>query len=89
MDLTEAKTFLRGRKQDYQAVFESPVGRRVLADLARFCRAHATTFHDDARKHAVLEGRREVWLRIQQQLQMSDEQIYALYEIPTQEIRNG
>jgi hypothetical protein len=89
MDVKQARYFLRGRKQDYQTVFESPVGRRVLADLARFCRAHATTYHDDPRKHAVLEGRREVWLRIQQNLQLSDDQLYALYEIPTSENQHG
>lgn len=54
----------------YQAVFfgegDAPTlhGEKVLADLARFCRANTTTFDKDARIHALLEGRREVFLRI-------------------------
>lgn len=72
--------FLRGRKRDYQLVFklEDPAGARVLEDLARFCRANETCFHSDPRLHAVAEGRREVWLRIQQHLNLNSEQLYKL-----------
>lgn len=59
------------RHQDYVQTFNGPVPERVLADLARFCRAGESTFHPDARVHAVLEGRREVWLRIQKYLRLS------------------
>lgn len=59
------------RHQDYAQTFQGPVPDRVLADLARFCRAGESTFHPDARVHAVLEGRREVWLRIQKYLRLS------------------
>jgi hypothetical protein len=38
----------------------------VLEDLAQFCRANQSCFDPDPRIHAVLEGRREVWLRIQE-----------------------
>jgi hypothetical protein len=38
----------------------------VLEDLAKFCRADQSCFDADPRIHAVLEGRREVWLRIQE-----------------------
>lgn len=48
---------------------ESRDAKLVLTDLASFCRAHDTTFHTDERTHAMLEGRREVFLRIQQQAQ--------------------
>lgn len=51
----------------------------MLLDLAEFCRANETTFHDDARHHARLEGRREVWLRIVQHLHLTDEQLMRLY----------
>lgn len=72
--------FLRGRKTDYQLVFKGgPAGERVLEDLARFCRANETCFHEDPRLHAVLEGRREVWLRIQRHLDLSTEQLFSLY----------
>lgn len=77
--------FLRGRKRDYQLVFKGgPAGERVLEDLARFCRANETCFHQDPRLHAVLEGRREVWLRIQQHINLSPEQLMSLLTAPQQ-----
>jgi hypothetical protein len=53
----------------------------VLKDLARFCRANESTFNPDPRAHAVLEGRREVWLRIQEHLNLTPEQVYALHPL--------
>jgi hypothetical protein len=64
--------------QDYRDVFRGEVGQRVLEDLARFTRANESTFHPDARVSAQLDGRREVWLRIQKQLQLTPEQILEL-----------
>lgn len=77
--LLRVMNVLHGRAQDYRDVFSCPAGERVLADLARFCRAHESTFNAEARAHAVAEGRREVWLRIERNLQLNDEQIWALY----------
>lgn len=72
--------FLRGRKRDYMTTFKSNVaGQRVLQDLAKFCRADETCFHEDARLHAVLEGRREVFLRIQHHLNLTPDQLYAVF----------
>lgn len=71
--------FLRNRKGAYLAAFRNPAGEAVLEDLAKFCRANETTFDADARVHAVLEGRREVWLRIQQHLGLTPEQLLVLY----------
>ena len=70
--------FLRLRKRAYQLTFNTPDGNAVLVDLAKFCRAHETCFSPDARLHAVAEGRREVWLRIQQHLNLSSEQLFAI-----------
>lgn len=70
---------LRGRKRAYQMALTSIAGQTVLMDLAEFCRADASCFHEDPRLHAALEGRREVWLRIQQHLNLTSEQLYALY----------
>ena len=74
---------LRGRAFAYNQVFikENKYTELVLKDLARFCRAHDTTFQPDERMHAVLEGRREVWLRIQNHLQLDLEEIYELHKI--------
>ena len=74
--------FLGRRRTAYIKTFNSPFGTEVLEDLAHFCRAHETTFHDDPRAHAVAEGRREVWLRIQKHLQLTDDQLWALYGKP-------
>lgn len=69
-----------GRRQyAYKQTFQGPLAEEVLRDLARFCRAHSTTFHADPRMHAVLEGRREVWLRIQQHLQIPEPHLWDLY----------
>jgi len=73
------RNFLLRRKTHYQQAFATPAGQEVLRDLMKFCRANETTFHADARIHAALEGRREVWCRIQQHLNLNSEQLYALY----------
>lgn len=74
-----AVDFLRRRKSSYQLAFGSPAGELVLEDLAKFCRANQTCFDPDPRIHAVLEGRREVFLRIQQHLNLTSEQLFQLY----------
>lgn len=71
--------FIRFRKRNYQLTFGSPAGQSVLIDLAKFCRANASCFDADPRIHAVLEGRREVWLRITQHLDLTSEQLATLY----------
>lgn len=65
---------LRLRKRAYDGI-----PHPVRVDLARFCRAHQSCFDPDPRIHAVLEGRREVWLRMQQHWQLSPEQLAELY----------
>lgn len=71
---------MRARKRAYQDAFNSPSGAEVLIDLARFCRANETTFDPDPRLHAALEGRREVWLRIQQHLNLTSQDLADLYQ---------
>jgi hypothetical protein len=74
------RDLFRSRRSDYLTTFNGPVPDRVLADLAEFCRARETTFHTDDRLHAVLEGRREVWLRINKYLNLTDREIQDLIE---------
>lgn len=62
------------RKKAYQGIPPD-----VMDDLAEFCRATKTCFHADPRSHALLEGRREVYLRIQQHLDHSPEELLKLY----------
>lgn len=75
--------FLSFRRQHYcQTFLDTPHGEAVLKDLSKFCRADRTTFDADPRKHAALEGRREVWLRIQQHLNLTPAKLAELYGYP-------
>ncbi len=81
--LERAKEWLRSRQLAYQRVFlghgiDTDI---VLHDLAKFCRAYESTFHKDERFHAVLEGRREVWLRIMEYLKLTPDEIYRLHVV--------
>lgn len=77
----KTKNFLSKRQYAYRSTFnlESEFSRTVLADLAKFCRANETTFHEDPRVHAVAEGRREVWLRIERHLKLDPDQLWKVY----------
>ena len=56
---------LKAKQELYRRVFQGPHGQAVLADLAQFCRAYATTFvRGDPYASALGEGRREVFNRI-------------------------
>lgn len=81
MLIERAQRWLRTRRFAYRAVFQGGTADHqiVLEDLAKFCRAHASTFHPDARIADRLDGRREVWLRIAQHLQLTEEQLWDLY----------
>ena len=77
-DETEAFEFVRQRQIAYKLAFSSPAGQNVLRDLIKFCRAKTTCFDADARVHAALEGRREVWNRIADHMNLTTEEIYEL-----------
>lgn len=79
MEIPRALEFLLGRRGAYQATFTGPRAEEVLRDLAKFCRAHASTAHADPHMAARLDGRREVWLRIQSHLKLSDDELWALF----------
>lgn len=74
---------LRARRGAYLQTFGTPTGATVLDDLAKFCRAQESCFDPDPRIHAALEGRREVWLRIQQHIGLTSEQLFHLYGGPS------
>ena len=76
----QAKRWLFRRRYAYQTTFRGPLADEVLRDLARFCRANQSTFHDDARAHALAEGRREVWLRIADHLNLPPDRLWAIYD---------
>lgn len=78
------KEFLFSRRTAYCRVFsvESRDAQLVLADLAKFCRAHVSTGAPESHVAARLDGRREVWLRVQQHLKLDDETLWLLYGGP-------
>jgi hypothetical protein len=80
LSVLAALSFLRRRKTAFQLCFGSPAGKEVLIDLAKFCRAAETcVVAGDHDKTLLLEGRREVWLRIGQHLRLNQEQLFSLY----------
>lgn len=76
-----AKRYLTGRASAYRRVFvkDGIDVEIVLADLAKFSRANDSTGHQDPYIAARLDGRREVWLRIQHHLNLSTEELWSIY----------
>lgn len=72
---TELLAFYHERCIAYAKVFDkqNKFLETVMRDLETFCRAYESTFHVDPRAHALMEGRREVYLRIQEFLTMNAE----------------
>jgi hypothetical protein len=79
MMLDKIKDFLVTRGQAYRNTFSGVYGERVLADLAGFCRANESTFAPDPRVEGILQGRREVWIRISKHLNLSEAQVHAYF----------
>lgn len=78
----KAKSILENRQHAYRQTFlfeKNVYAQQVLEDLARFCRANETNFHPDGRVHAVLEGRREVYLRIKNHLDLDAESLAKMF----------
>jgi len=78
--LKKAYDFLCQRRRAYRLTFnkEDRADQEVLRDLAKFCFSTKTTFNVDERKQTLAEGRREVWLRISQHLNLTEEELWEL-----------
>ncbi len=74
--IDRVRDFLITRAQAYHHTFSGIYGEKVVADLAKFCRANSSTFHTDPRLEGIMQGRREVWLRIANHLNMTEEELY-------------
>lgn len=79
MPRSRAQEFVADRQTAYRQVFSGPYGETVLEDLAKFCRAHESTFHENPHAMAFQEGRREVWLRIQEHINLDAEKLWQLF----------
>lgn len=79
--IEKLRNLLYKRQHAYLQVFNPDNVYRdtVLKDLAKFCRANDSTFHVDPRAHAMLEGRREVFLRIQRYLQLTPDEVWSYH----------
>lgn len=77
--------FIKRRKMSYQLACNQPATQEMLIDLAKFCHANETCVMVDATGRVdepltrMREGRREVWLRIQQHLNLNSSQLFTLY----------
>lgn len=78
-----ARDVLLERQDAYRRTLDGPLGAKVLADLAQFCRAEQSCFHIDPRAHALMEGRREVWLRIQEHLNLDADELLRRRALPS------
>lgn len=76
-----ALDLIRHRKQAYVHTFkhDSKFASDVLADLAKFCRGNQTTYHSDQRMNDVLQGRREVFLRICEHLDLDERTLFEKF----------
>ena len=79
--MAKTKDEIQQLQQAFKHVFaeENPSAVQVLEDLARFCRADSSCFHEDPRLHALLEGRREVYLRIKDFINLTPDEYWAAY----------
>lgn len=78
--------FLTGRARAYKRRLD-PADRDadvILTDLMRFCHANEPLVvrgsPPDPLVTARLDGRREVWLRIQRHINLDDETLWRLYD---------
>lgn len=83
------RAWLADKARRYRATFlgedGAPKGdaERVLGDLRKFCRGNGSTFDPNPYQAARLEGRREVFQRISNFLNLTDAQVNQLKEVET------
>jgi hypothetical protein len=79
----QAKTIFADRQRAYLLAFNTEAGKAVLMDLSTFCRARETcVVPGDRDRTYVLEGRREVYLRIRDHLDLTVEELVEKYTTP-------
>lgn len=73
---------LRNRGRAYRVIFNPQLGEAkiVLKDLATFCRARETVYHESEKMTYVLIGRQEVFRRIEQHLKLEPDDLYKLFD---------
>jgi phage-related baseplate assembly protein len=83
IELEKRKQILSDRQRAYMLAFKTDAGQAILNDLAVFCRANETcVVPGDRDRTYVLEGRREVYLRIKAHLDMTEDQLIENFTRP-------
>lgn len=77
------------KRRAYKTLFESPQGKEVLKDLAQFCGMHRDCFNENAIIMAHNTGLRKAFLRIQNMLNVTDQQIWEMFEYDRQRTNTG
>lgn len=73
----------RKRPQQYKDTFNTPQGKEVLRDLAKFCGQNNPTYvPGDSHASAYKEGMRRVFLRIQQFVNLSEKDLHTILNQP-------
>lgn len=75
----EHKEQLDQLRRAYQGIFDGPNGELVLKDLSQFCGMGKDCFSKDALEMAHNTGMRKAFLRIQNMLNITDQQIWDLF----------
>ncbi len=73
---------------DYQRVFGTPEGKRVLMDLMRTHHIMGSTFDENPRVTVLNEGERNVVLRILHKLKTNAQEVYKLIDEAERESNN-
>lgn len=86
--LEQLHNLLLRRRGQYQATFGDDTGAFVLGDLFHICNAGSTTYRGNPNDMLIAEGKRQVWLHIQNMIRGTDDEMYALARQRMQEERN-
>lgn len=65
-------------RKSMHKTFEGEHAKRVLVHLADFCGATHSNFRSEALDMARMEGRREVWLQIQSNLNLTENDLITM-----------
>jgi hypothetical protein len=84
----EAIDLITRRHVAWNRVFEGPDGRQVERQLSIFCFANTTTFDIDPIKSAYKQGRKDVWILMQNYRHLTPKQLAVIYQAATFEDKN-
>lgn len=80
-ELSAQERLARQVAQDYRRHFYEPEsGKRLLGELAAFCKGYTSAFDQDPIIMARNVGRQEVWVHIMSLLRLNEEQRDAILE---------